>query len=88
MWPASCWWREPGVAGGRLALDDRQRGVDPLLPLEPVLLGLGAEVVDVVEHHLVEVADPRVEVAGDGDVQDQGQPVPPGALDPRDIARA
>ena len=46
-----------------------------------VLLGLGPEVVDVVEHHLVEVADPGVEVAGDGDVEDQGQPVAPGALD-------
>ena len=73
---------EPGVAVGGLTLDDRQRGVDPFLPPEPVLLGLGTEVIHVVEHHLVEVADPRVEVAGDGDVQDQRQAVPAGSLDP------
>ena len=71
---------EHGVAGGRLALDDRQaRGRSPSAAAE-VLLGLGAQVVDVVEHHLVQVADPRVEVAGDGDVEDQGQPVAAGAL--------
>ncbi len=78
---------EHRIAGGRLALDDRQRRVDPFLPLEPVLLGLGAEVIDVIEHHLIELADPRVEVAGDGDVEDQGQAVPPRA-GPADTARA
>ncbi len=35
------------VARRRLALDDRQRRVDPLLTLLAVLLGLRAEVVDV-----------------------------------------
>ncbi len=42
---------------------------------------LGLQVVDVVEQDLVEVADGRVEVAGDGDVEDQGQAVASGALD-------
>ena len=73
---------QQGVAGGRLVLDDHQGGIDPLLPLPAVLLGLGAEVVDVVEHHLVERPDRLVEVARDGDVEDQGQAVPPGLLDP------
>ena len=69
------------IAGGRFALDDHQCRVDPFLPLEPVLLGLGPQVVDVVERDLVEVADSGVEVAGDGDVQDQGEAIPPRALD-------
>src|SRR5205823_804634 len=66
---------EQGIAGGGLALDDYQCWVNPLLPLPAVLLGLGAEVVDVVEHHLLECADLLVEVAGDRDVEDQRQPV-------------
>ena len=48
-----------------------------------VLLGLGAEVVDVVEHHLLQLADPRVEVARDGEVEDQRQAVAAALLDPR-----
>ena len=55
-------------------------GSIPFCRVQPVLLGLGPQVVDVVEHHLVELADPRVEVAGNRDVEDQGQPVPPRAL--------
>ena len=42
-----------------------------------VLLDLIAEVVHIVEQDPVEPPDPGVEVAGHGDVQDQGQPVPP-----------
>ena len=45
--------------------------VEPLATVREVLLDLGAEVVDVVEHHLLQLADPRVEVARDGDVDDQ-----------------
>ena len=66
----------------------RQRRIDPLLAPAEVLLGLGAQVVDVIEHHLVEVADPGVEVAGDGDVQDQGQAIAAGALDRGRTGRA
>ena len=66
---------------GRFALDDHQGGVDSFLPLESILLGLGSQVVDVIERDLVEVADSGVEVAGDGDVQDQGEPIPPRSLD-------
>jgi hypothetical protein len=48
----------------RLALDDREHRVAPLLPAERVLFSLGPPVIDVRERHLIEVADPRVEVAG------------------------
>ena len=71
---------QQGVAGGGLALDDQKGWIDALLPPQAVLLGLGTQVVDVVEGHLVKVADPGVEVAGDGDVEDQRQPVATGAL--------
>ena len=60
-----------GEARGRLALDDRAGPFEPLAAVREVPLGLGAEVADVVEHHLLELADPGVEVAGDGDVEDQ-----------------
>ena len=88
-WSPSCWSKCPGVvlvaehgvAGGRLALDDQPGPGRSPSAAAAVLLGLRAQVVDVVEHHLVEVADPRVEVAGDGDVEDQREPVAAGALD-------
>ena len=65
------------IAGGCLAIDDRQGGIDSLTPSEPVLLGLGSQVVDMVEHDLIELADPGVEIARDGDIEDQSQPVSP-----------
>ena len=45
-----------------------------------VLIGLGTKVVHVIEGHLVEVADPGVEVARDGNVEDQRQAVAARAL--------
>ena len=69
------------VAVRRFALNDHQCGINPFLPLKPVLLGLGSQVVDVIERDLVEVADSRVKVAGDGDIQNQRQPIPPRSLD-------
>ena len=67
-----------GAAGGGLALDDQKGWIDALLPPQTVLIGLGTQVVDVVEGDLVKVADPGVEIAGDGDVEDQRQPVAAG----------
>ena len=60
-----------GEAGGRLALDDRAGPLELLAAVREVPLDLGTEVVDVVEHHLLELTDPGVEVARDGDVEDQ-----------------
>ena len=73
---------EQGIAGGGFSLDDQESRIDPLLTALEVLLGLGTEIVDVVEGHLVKIADPGVEVAGDGDIQDQGQAIAAGPLDP------
>ena len=64
----------------RFALDDHECGINPFLPLEPVLLGLGSQVIDVIERDLVEIANSRVKVAGDGDIQNQRQPIPPRSL--------
>jgi hypothetical protein len=61
---------EVGQTDLGLSLDDRQGRVDPLLTLLAVLVGLLPEVVDVVEHDVGEIADLRVEIAGDGDVED------------------
>ena len=69
-----------GVAGRCLALDDQKRRINPFLAFLLVLFGLGPQIVNVVERDLIEVANTRVEVAGDGNIQNQGQPVSPGAL--------
>ena len=60
-----------GEACGRLALDERPGLLEPLATIREVPLDLAAEVVEVVEHHLLQLADPGVEVARDGDVDDQ-----------------
>jgi hypothetical protein len=72
-----------GHAGGRLPLDDQPGAIDLRAETLEVLLGLGAEVVDVVERHLLQPADPRVEVARDGEVEDHRQAVAPAPLDAR-----
>ena len=71
---------EQGIAGSRLALDDHQGGIESLLPPLPVLLGLGPKIVDMIERHLVEVADAGVKVAGNGNIEDESQAVSTGAL--------
>ena len=55
-------------------------GSIPFCRDEPVLLGLRPQLVDMVEHDLLELADARVEVARKRDVEDQRKPVPPRAL--------
>src|SRR5271157_2291360 len=69
-----------GAASGGLALNDQKGRIDALLPPQTVLIGLGTQVVDMVEGDLVKVADPGVEIAGDGDVEDERQPVAAGTL--------
>lgn len=71
---------QPRVACGRLAIDDHKRGLDPLATLKLILLGLGAQIVDVIENHLVKVADPRIKIARRSDVQDQRQTIPSRSL--------
>ena len=65
-------------ARGGLAIDDGAGGLDAGLAAVEVPRDLGVEVVDVVEHHLIERADPGLEVPGHGDVQNQGQAVAAG----------
>src|SRR5271166_4011509 len=77
-----------GAAGGGLAFDDQKGWIDALLPPQAVLIGLGTQVVDVVEGDLVKVADPGVEIAGDGDVEDERQSVATGALNPDVLIKA
>ena len=67
-------------ASSRLSLDDRECRVNALLPLQSILLGLGLQVVDVIEHDLVKVADSWVEVARDCNVQNQCQAIAPRSL--------
>ncbi len=70
----------PGRRSVSRSMIDQGR-VDPLLPPRRGSASAWPQVIDVVEHHLLEIADPRVEVAGDGDVEDQGQAIASGALD-------
>src|SRR5271165_7333574 len=77
-----------GAAGGGLAFDDQKGWIDVLLPPQAVLIGLGTQVVDVVEGDLIKLADPGVEIAGDGDVEDERQPVATGALNPDVLIKA
>ena len=51
-------------------LNDRKGWINAFLSLQPVLLSLGSQVIDVIEHDLVEVANSGVEVTWDGDVED------------------
>jgi hypothetical protein len=59
------------VAGSRLAIDNRQGGIDSLTALKPILLGLSSQVIDMVEHDLIKLADPGVKIARDGNIQNQ-----------------
>ena len=68
------------IASGRFLFDDHQGRIDSFLTPETVLIGLGTKVVHVIEGDLVEVADPGVEVARDGNVQNQRQAVAARAL--------
>ncbi len=54
-----------------LPLDDNQGGIDSFLALEPVLLGLSSQVIDVIERDLVQITNSRVKIAGDRDIQNQ-----------------
>ena len=69
------------ITGCRLALDNHQRRVNSPLSVDSVLLSLGAQVIDVIKCDLIKVADSRIEITRDGDIQDQCKPIAPGSLD-------
>lgn len=63
--------QQPGIAlmaqlsvtSGSFALDDNESRINTFLPLKPVVFRLCSQVIHVIEHDLVELADPRVKVA-------------------------
>ena len=56
------------IAGSGFLLNDDECRVNPFLPLEPVLISLCPEVIDVIECNLVQVTDARIEIAWDGNI--------------------
>jgi hypothetical protein len=65
------------ITNGDFAFDDEQSRINTFLPLKTVLLSLCSQVVYMIEHDLVELADPGVKIARNGNVQNQGQPISP-----------
>ncbi len=69
-----------GGTGSRLEIDDRECGINTFLPLQPILLSLGSQVVNVIEHDLIKVANSGVEVARDCNIEDQCEAITPCSL--------